>query len=45
LAETGLDAQAVEQPGTLLDEYLAFLQDCYQRSEQRQHGETFVKVC
>ena len=43
LAEIGLDAQAVEQLGALLDEYLAYFQECYQRSEQRQHGETFVK--
>jgi len=43
LAEIGLDAQAVEQLGTLLDKYLAYFQDCYQRSEQRQHGETFIK--
>jgi hypothetical protein len=33
----------VEQLGAFLDEYLAYFQECYQRSEQRQHGETFVK--
>lgn len=43
LAEIGLDVQAVEQLGVLLDEYLAYFQECYQRSEQRQHGEAFVK--
>jgi SRSO17 transposase len=43
LAKIGLDAQAVEQLGALLDEYLAYFQECYRRSEQRQHGETFVK--
>lgn len=43
LAKIGLTIQAVEQLGALLDEYLAYFQECYQRSEQRQHGETFVK--
>ncbi|TDA70526.1 MAG: transposase [Clostridia bacterium] len=43
LAEIGLNAEEVEQLGTLLDEYLAYFQDCYQRREQQEHGETFVK--
>ncbi|MCL5676407.1 MAG: IS701 family transposase [Firmicutes bacterium] len=43
LAEIGLDAHRAGQLGTLLDEYLAFFEDCYHRDEQQKHGETFVK--
>lgn len=43
LAEMGLHEQEVAQLGSLLDEYLAYYQDCYKRSEQRTHGETVVK--
>lgn len=39
----GLNVETVEQLGPALDEYLAYFEECYQRSEQRQHGETFVK--
>ena len=43
LTEIGLDIHEVEQLGSLLDEFLAYFQSCYKRSEQRIHGETFVK--
>ncbi len=43
MAIIGVNAETVEQLGSALDEYLAYFQECYQRSEQRQHGETFVK--
>ncbi|MHB1128056.1 MAG: IS701 family transposase [Bacillota bacterium] len=43
ITEIGLNDQEVAQLGVLLDEYLAYYQGCYNRSEQRTHGETMVK--
>lgn len=43
LADIGLGETEVMQLGDMLDEYLAYFQDCYQRSDQREHGETCVK--
>lgn len=43
LAEIGVTEQEVLQLGSLLDEYLAYFEDCYSRSQQRDHGEAFVK--
>ncbi|WP_312284031.1 IS701 family transposase [Candidatus Igneacidithiobacillus taiwanensis] len=43
LERIGLDTSAVEQLLTLLDDYLAYFQECYQRCEQRHHGEVYVK--
>jgi len=33
LAIIGVNAETVEQLGSALDEYLAYFQECYQRSE------------
>jgi len=33
LTEIGLDIHGVEQLGSLLDEYLAYFQECYQRKD------------
>ncbi|MEW5920586.1 MAG: transposase [Bacillota bacterium] len=43
LEQAGITADEVLKLGDLLDEYLAIYQDCYYRSDQRKHGETFVK--
>lgn len=43
LSEIGLGESEVMRLGDMLDEYLAYFQDCYQRSGQRKHGETYAK--
>jgi len=43
LTEIGLGERETLQLGEMLDEYLGYYQDCYGRSDQREHGEIFVK--
>lgn len=43
LEDAGINTQAVQELGKLLDEYLAVFSECYNRSEQRIHGECYVK--
>ncbi len=43
LEQAGVTEDEVSKLGSLLDEYLAIYQPCYLRSDQRKHGETFVK--
>lgn len=43
LEQAGVTETEVIKLGDQLDEYLAIYQPCYSRSDQRKHGETFVK--
>ena len=43
LEQAGITTETVEHLGQLLDEYLAQFSECYSRSEQRIHGECYVK--
>jgi SRSO17 transposase len=43
IAQAGLTTEEVAKLGDMLDEYLAYFQDCYTRCDQRKHGESFVK--
>ena len=43
LEQAGITEDEIFKLGDLLDEYLATFQNCYLRSDQRKHGETFVK--
>lgn len=43
LQDAGITADAVENLGHLLDEYLAQFSECFSRSEQRIHGECYIK--
>lgn len=43
LQDAGITAEAVGNLGHLLDEYLAQFSECFSRSEQRVHGECYVK--
>lgn len=43
LKQAGITEDEVLNLGGLLDNYLASYQECYSRSDQRNHGETFVK--
>ena len=43
LAEAGLTANEIAGLGEMLNEYLDPFRDCYQRRDQRQNGEIFVK--
>jgi SRSO17 transposase len=43
LEQAGITTEEVLGLGSLLDNYLAIFQECYSRSDQRNHGETFVK--
>jgi SRSO17 transposase len=43
LAQAGITDEVVGDLGNLLEEYLAIFSSCYARSEQRIHGECFVK--
>lgn len=43
LAQAGITDEVVGGLGNLLEEYLAIFSSCYARSEQRIHGECFVK--
>lgn len=43
LEQAGITTDEVLRLGSLLDDYLASFQECYSRSDQRDHGETFVK--
>ena len=43
LSEIGLSEQEVLELGGLLDEYLEYFEGCCNRSQQREHGEAFIK--
>jgi hypothetical protein len=43
LVQAGITEEMVEGLGNLLEEYLSIFSSCYTRSEQRIHGECFVK--
>lgn len=43
LQDAGITTDAVENLGYLLDEYLAQFSECFSRSEQRIHGECYIK--
>ena len=43
LNQTGINETEVVKLGDLLDRYLASYEECYSRSDQRNHGETFIK--
>lgn len=43
LTDAGITEESVSSLGTLLDEYLGVFEGCYARSEQRIHGECYIK--
>ena len=43
LTDAGITEDAIESLGSLLDDYLTGFEGCYARSEQRIHGECYVK--
>lgn len=43
LTDAGITEDAIESLGILLDDYLAGFEGCYARSEQRIHGECYIK--